>query len=294
VTARILDGRETSAAVKSDVSARVAALKARGIAPGLGTLLVGDDPASASYVAGKHRDCAEVGIASVKIELPADATEAQVVDAIEQLNADPTVTAYIVQLPLPAHIDSTAMLSRIDPAKDADALHPLNLGRLVLDVADLAHSPLPCTPSGILQMLEHYGIPVHGREITVVGRGLNVGRPLSLLLTRRGFEDVGVTLAHPEAGDLEGKVRAADIVVVGVGRPGLIPAGWIKPGAVVVDVGVNRVGTTASGKAKLVGDVDPDAAEVASWISPVPGGVGLMTRAMLLRNVVLAAERAAR
>ncbi len=289
--ATLLDGRTTAAAIKAEVAARVSALRERGVVPGLGTLLVGDDPASLAYVAGKHRDCAEVGIESIRVDLPATAGERDVREAMERLNADPAVTAYIVQLPLPHHLDGTELLAHIDPAKDADGLHPSNLGRLVLDVPGLDATPLPCTPAGILRMLDHYGIDVHGREVVVIGRGLNVGRPLALMLTRRGFEDVALTLAHTQTPGLAEKARRADILVAAVGVPHLVRPDWVKPGAVVVDVGITRVGVTESGRARLAGDVDPAVGEVASYLSPVPGGIGLMTRAMLLHNVVLAAER---
>ena len=289
-----LDGVETAAAIRSELKGRVDALHARGIHPGLGTLLVGSDPGSVSYVAGKHRDCAELGIESVRVDLPEDASSADIEAAIDALNADPAVTGFIVQLPLPAGIDENAMLERVDPAKDADGLHPTNLGRLVLSVdASTAFArsfPLPCTPAGVLELLARYEIPVAGRHVVVIGRGLTVGRPLGLLLTRKGV-DATVTLTHSRTRDLAAIVREADIVIAAVGRPGLVKPEWVKPGAAVVDVGVSRVGTAPSGKAKLSGDVDPAVAEVAAYLSPVPGGVGLLTRAMLLANVVTAAER---
>lgn len=295
MTARTLDGNATAAAIKSELAARISALKARRITPGLGTLLVGDDPGSRSYVAGKHRDCAEVGITSIRVDLPATASEEEVRGAITELNADPSVTGYIVQLPLPSGIDENAMLELMDPRKDADGLHPTNLGRLVLNVdpsrvraADAF--PLPCTPAGIVQMLERYDIPISGRHVVVVGRGLTVGRPLGLLLTRKGL-DATVTLTHSRTVDLAAEVRRADIIVAAVGVPGLIQPDWVKPGAAVLDVGISRTFNEEAGKHKLVGDVDPGVAEVASWLSPVPGGVGPMTRAMLLANVVDAAER---
>jgi len=294
VTAIRLDGVETAAAIKSEIKARVDALHARGIHPGLGTLLVGADPGSVSYVAGKHSDCAEVGIESVRIDLPEDASAADIRAAIHDLNASDAVTGYIVQLPLPKGIDENAMLELIDPAKDADGLHPTNLGRLVLSVDPASGSgasfPLPCTPAGVVELLQRYNVPISGKKVVVIGRGLTVGRPLGLLLTRKGL-DATVTLAHSRTVDLPAEVRQADIVIAAVGQPALVKADWVKPGAAVVDVGVSRVGTTASGRAKLSGDVDPGVAEVAAYLSPVPGGVGLMTRAMLLENVVLAAER---
>jgi methylenetetrahydrofolate dehydrogenase (NADP+)/methenyltetrahydrofolate cyclohydrolase len=294
MTAIRLDGVETAAAIKADLKTRVDALHARGIHPGLGTLLVGSDPGSVSYVAGKHRDCAEIGVESVRIDLPETASAADVQAAIAELNASPSVTGYIVQLPLPAGLDENAMLELMDPAKDADGLHPTNLGRLVLSVDPASGSgaafPLPCTPAGVVELLQRYDVPISGKRVIVIGRGLTVGRPLGLLLTRKGL-DATVTLAHSRTVDLPGEVRRADIVIAAVGQPGLVKADWVKPGAAVVDVGVSRVGTAASGKAKLAGDVDPAVAEVAAYLSPVPGGVGLLTRAMLLANVVLAAER---
>ncbi|HEY5223411.1 MAG TPA: bifunctional methylenetetrahydrofolate dehydrogenase/methenyltetrahydrofolate cyclohydrolase [Microbacteriaceae bacterium] len=297
MTAIRLDGVETAAAIKADLKTRIDALHARGIHPGLGTLLVGSDPGSVSYVAGKHRDCAEVGLESVRIDLPKSASATDVEAAIAELNASPSVTGYIVQLPLPAGLDESAMLELIDPAKDADGLHPTNLGRLVLSVDPARGSgaafPLPCTPAGVVALLQRYEIPISGKRVIVIGRGLTVGRPLGLLLTRKGL-DATVTLAHSRTLDLPGEVRRADIVIAAVGVPGLVKADWVKPGAAVVDVGVSRVGTAPSGKAKLAGDVDPGVAEVAAYLSPVPGGVGLLTRAMLLENVVLAAERLGR
>ncbi|QJU52487.1 bifunctional methylenetetrahydrofolate dehydrogenase/methenyltetrahydrofolate cyclohydrolase [Herbiconiux sp. KACC 21604] len=287
-----LDGVATAAALKSEIAEQVAALRERGVVPGLGTLLVGSDPGSISYVAGKHRDCAEVGIESVRVDLPGDATEQDVRDAIASLNANPAVTGYIVQLPLPAGIDENAMLELIDPAKDSDGLHPTNLGRLVLGVEGELDSPLPCTPAGIVEMLTRYGVSLPGKHVVVVGRGLTVGRPLGLLLTRKGV-DATVTLTHSRTLDLEAEVRRADVVVAAVGVPGLIKAEWVKPGAAVLDVGITRVVDESTGKARLVGDVDPAVAEVAGFLSPVPGGVGPMTRAMLLKNVIDEAERRA-
>jgi methylenetetrahydrofolate dehydrogenase (NADP+)/methenyltetrahydrofolate cyclohydrolase len=286
----IIDGVATAAAIKDELTLRVAELRERGVVPGLATLMVGDDPGSISYVAGKHRDSEEIGINSIRIDLPATATEADVRAAIEQLNDDERVTGFIVQLPLPKGIDENAMLELVRPDKDADGLHPINLGRLVLGVEGPLNSPLPCTPAGIVELLRRYDIPTAGRHVVVIGRGLTVGRPLGLLLTRKGI-DATVTLAHSRTTDLESEVRRADIVVAAVGVPGLVKAQWVKPGAAVIDVGVSRVGITASGKAKLSGDVDPGVAEVAGFLSPVPGGVGPMTRAMLMSNVVEAAER---
>ncbi len=285
-----LDGVETAAAVKAELGSRIAALKARGIQPGLGTLLVGSDPGSLSYVAGKHRDCAEVGIESIRVDLPETAGPDDIRAAISDLNADPAVTGYIIQLPLPTGIDENAMLELMDPARDADGLHPTNLGRLVLGVGGELDSPLPCTPAGIVEMLRRYDVPIAGRRVVVVGRGLTVGRPLGLLLTRKGL-DATVTLTHSRTVDLADDVRRADIVVAAVGVPGLIRPDWVKPGAAVLDVGITRVVDAESGRARLVGDVDPGVADVAGFLSPVPRGVGPMTRAMLLVNVVQAAER---
>lgn len=294
MTAQLLDGTATAAAIKGELRNRVAALAERGIVPGLGTLLVGDDGASRSYVTGKHRDCAEVGVASIAVELPATATQDEIADAVRALNADPAVTGFIVQLPLPKGIDENAILELIDPDKDADGLHPTNLGRLVLgvDPATAVAAPLPCTPAGIIELLTRHGVQIAGKHVTVIGRGITVGRPLGLLLTRKGT-DATVTLTHSRTPDLEAQVRRADIVVAAVGQPHLVKPEWIAPGAAVLDVGVTRVGTTDSGRAKLAGDVDPAVAEVAGWLSPNPGGVGPMTRAMLVANVVETAERLA-
>jgi methylenetetrahydrofolate dehydrogenase (NADP+)/methenyltetrahydrofolate cyclohydrolase len=290
MTAIRMDGVATATAVKAELVARIAALKARGITPGLGTLLVGEDPGSLSYVAGKHRDCAELGLESIRIDLPATANSGDIRAAIRELNDSPSVTGYIIQLPLPAGIDENAMLELMDPAKDADGLHPMNLGRLVLGVAGELDSPLPCTPAGLVEMLKRYGVPIPGKHVVVIGRGLTVGRPLGLLLTRKGL-DATVTLAHSRTVDLADEVRRADIIVAAVGVPGLVKADWVKPGAAVLDVGITRRVDGATGKAKLIGDVDPGVAEVAGFLSPVPGGVGPMTRAMLMNNVVAAAER---
>ena len=292
VTAVVLDGVATAAAVKSELAGRIAALKARGIVPGLGTLLVGDDPGSISYVAGKHRDCAEVGIESIRVDLPGEASEEDVMAAIIALNTNPAVTGYIIQLPLPAGINENAMLELMDPDKDADGLHPTNLGRLVLGVGGQIDSPLPCTPAGIVEMLQRYDVPISGKHVVVVGRGLTVGRPLGLLLTRKGL-DATVTLTHSRTQDLDGYVRRADILIAAVGVAGLVKPEWVKPGAAVLDVGITRVVNPETGKARLVGDVDPGVAEIVGHLSPVPGGVGPMTRAMLLKNVVDAAERLA-
>jgi methylenetetrahydrofolate dehydrogenase (NADP+) / methenyltetrahydrofolate cyclohydrolase len=280
VTARILDGKAVAAQIRADLAQRAAALAARGIRPGLGTVLVGDDSGSHAYVNGKHRDCAQVGIASIRRQLPADATQAQVQAVVDELNADPDCTGYIVQLPLPAGLDAHAVLHRMDPAKDADGLHPVNLGQLVLGEP----GPLPCTPRGIVYLLRHYGVAISGADVTVIGRGITVGRALGLLLTRRA-ENATVTLCHTGTKDLAAHTRTADIVVVAAGRPGLLTEAMVKPGAAVVDVGITRT------EAGLVGDVAAGVAEVAGWLAPMPGGVGPMTRAMLLANVIEAAER---
>lgn len=293
MTAVRLDGTATAAAIKGELKQRVEALAARGIRPGLGTLLVGDDPASHAYVAGKHRDCREVGVESIRVDLPADATEEQVHEAIAELNANPAVTGYIVQLPLPEGMDANAALELMDPAKDADGLHPMNLGRLVLGVQGELDSPLPCTPNGVIELLRRHGVNLPGKHVVVIGRGLTVGRPLGLLLTRKGI-DATVTLAHSRTLDLREEVRRADVVVAAVGMPHLVQPDWIKPGAAVLDVGVTRVVDPETGKARLTGDIAPGVEEVAGFLSPNPGGVGPMTRAMLVANVVEAAERAAR
>jgi methylenetetrahydrofolate dehydrogenase (NADP+)/methenyltetrahydrofolate cyclohydrolase len=292
VTAIRLDGVATAATIKSELTERVSALRERGIIPGLGTLLVGDDAGSQSYVALKHRYSLEIGVESIRVDLPANASEAEVHAEIARLNADPLVTGYLVQLPLPKGMDEHAALVAVDPAKDIDGLHPQNLGELVLGVEGELGTPLPCTPAGIIELLRRYDVPLSGRHVVVVGRGLTVGRPIGLMLTRRGI-DATVTLTHSRTHDLAAEVRRADVVVAAVGVPHLIQADWIKPGAAVLDVGVTRVGTTESGRAKLAGDVHPEVAEVAGWLSPNPGGVGPMTVAMLLSNVVRAAELAA-
>lgn len=286
MTVTILDGKATAAAIKEDLARRVKALAERGTVPGLGTLLVGDDPASTVYVAGKHRDSAEVGIASIQRTLPATATQEEVEAVVDELNGDPACHGYIVQLPLPRHLDTGRVLERIDPDKDADGLHPVNLGRLVLG----QEAPLPCTPRGIVALLRRYDVPIAGAEVVVIGRGTTVGRPLGLLLTRRS-ENATVTLCHTGTRDLAAHTRRADIVVVAAGMPGLLTRDMVRPGAVVVDVGSTRV-VGEDGKGRYVGDVAPDVAEVAGWLAPMPGGVGPMTRAMLLTNVVERAERA--
>jgi methylenetetrahydrofolate dehydrogenase (NADP+)/methenyltetrahydrofolate cyclohydrolase len=282
VAATTLDGKATAAAIRAELTDRVAALAAVGRRPGLGTLLVGDDPGSRWYVSAKHQDCAQVGIASIQRELPATAGLEDVVAVVDELNADPACTGYIVQLPLPKGIDESVVLERIDPAKDADGLHPVNLGRLVLGVP----GALPCTPVGIVELLRRYSVPIQGAEVVIVGRGITVGRPLGLLLTRR-TENATVTQCHTGTRDLAAHIRTADVVVAAAGVPDLITADMVKPGAAVLDVGVSRV------DGKIAGDVAADVREVAGHVAPNPGGVGPMTRAMLLANVVLAAEQAA-
>jgi len=283
LTAQTLDGRATAAAIKAELKERVARLAAAGRVPGLGTVLVGDDPGSRAYVNGKHRDSLEVGIASIRRELPADASQAQVEAVIDELNANPECTGYLVQLPLPPGLDALAILHRVDPAKDADGLHPVNLGKLVLGEP----GPLPCTPRGIVELLRRFDVPIAGADVTVIGRGITVGRTLGLLLTRRS-ENATPTLCHTGTRDLAGHTRRADIVVVAAGRPGLLTPDMVRPGAAVLDVGITRT------EAGLVGDVAPGVAEVAGYLAPMPGGVGPMTRAMLLANVVEAAEHTIR
>ncbi|HEU5156393.1 MAG TPA: bifunctional methylenetetrahydrofolate dehydrogenase/methenyltetrahydrofolate cyclohydrolase [Streptosporangiaceae bacterium] len=281
MTAQILDGKATAAAIRGELKQRVTALRERGAAVGLGTVLVGDDPGSHAYVGMKHRDCAEVGIESIRHDLPADATQHDVERVVAELNADPACTGYLVQLPLPAGLDEQRVLERIDPGKDVDGLHPINLGRLVL----MQPGPLPCTPLGIVELLRRFEVPVRGADVTIIGRGITVGRALGLLLTRRS-ENATVTLCHTGTRDLAAHTKNADIVVAAAGSPNLITPDMVKPGAVVLDVGVSRV------DGKLAGDVAHEVREVAGWIAPNPGGVGPMTRAMLLSNVVAAAERA--
>lgn len=280
MSATVLDGKAVAKTIREELAGRVAQLRAKGITPGLGTVLVGDDPGSHTYVRGKHRDCEQVGIASIRRDLPATAGQEEVEQAVRELNEDPACTGYIVQLPLPKGMDEGRVLELIDPLKDADGLQPVNLGKLVL----MEEAPLPCTPRGIVELLGRYDVPLRGAEVVVVGRGVTVGRPLGLLLTRRS-ENATVTLCHTGTRDLAAHTRNADVVVAGAGVPGLITPDMVKPGAAVLDVGVTR---TDSG---LVGDVAPGVDEVAGYLSPNPGGVGPMTRAMLLVNVVEAAER---
>ncbi len=281
MSAQILDGRSMAAVIRAELTARVGVLLEQGVRPGLGTVLVGDDPGSRAYVAGKHRDCAQVGIASIRRDLPADATQSDVERVVDELNADRACTGYIVQLPMPAGLDAVAVLARMDPAKDADGLHPFSLGNLMLG----APGPLPCTPRGIVELLRRYDVPVAGALVCVIGRGVTVGRPLGLLLTSRA-QNATVTLCHTGTKDLGAQVAQADIVVAAAGSPHLVNRHMVKPGAAVLDVGITR---TDDG---LVGDVHPDVHEVAGWVAPMPGGVGPMTRAMLLTNVVEAAELA--
>jgi methylenetetrahydrofolate dehydrogenase (NADP+)/methenyltetrahydrofolate cyclohydrolase len=280
VTAQILDGNATLKAIKADLKDRIATLRDQGVVPGLGTVLVGDDPGSKWYVGGKHKDCAEVGITSIRVDLPATATQAELEAHLAELNADPACTGYIVQLPLPKHMNENEVLGQVDPAKDVDGLHPTNLGWLVLG----KDAPLPCTPYGIVELLRRHDVPIAGADVCVVGRGVTVGRPLGLLLTRRS-ENATVTLCHTGTRDLAANVRRADIVVAAAGVPGIITGDMVKPGAAVLDVGVSRV------DGKIAGDVAQDVHEVAGWVSPNPGGVGPMTRAMLLSNIVSVAEQ---
>ena len=281
MTAKILDGRATAAAIKAELTDRVGKLRAQGVVPGLATVLVGDDPGSKWYVAGKHRDCAEVGISSLRVDLPADAAQVEVEDAVAALNANPECTGYIVQLPLPEHMDANTVLGLMDPAKDADGLHPTNLGWLVLG----KEAPLPCTPYAIVELLRRHDVPIAGADVCVVGRGVTVGRPLGLLLTRRS-ENATVTLCHTGTVDLAAHVRNADVVVAAAGVTGIITGDMVRPGAAVLDVGVSR-----DAEGKIAGDLAADVYDVAGWVSPNPGGVGPMTRAMLLSNIVHAAEQ---
>lgn len=280
MSAEILDGKALAETIKQELAVRTSALKAKGITPGLGTILVGDDPGSISYVGGKHRDCKEIGINSIRIDLPGSASQADVLAAIRDLNSAPECTGYIVQLPLPRGIDTQVILEAIDPAKDADGLHPINLGRLVAGY----EAPLPCTPRAIVKLLNHFNVSLAGADVVVIGRGLTVGRPLGLLLTRKQ-ENATVTLTHTGTKDLASHTRRADIVVAAIGQAHFLTAEMIKPGAVVLDVGISRT------DAGLLGDVHPGVREIASWFAPMPGGVGPMTRAMLVTNVVDACER---
>ncbi|MFM2116239.1 MAG: hypothetical protein RIQ80_338 [Actinomycetota bacterium] len=280
MTAIILDGKKTAEKIKSQLAKRVEILKSKGVSPGLGTILVGDDPGSHAYVGGKHKDCSEVGIASIRVDLPASASQEDVMKSIEKLNNDPNCTGYIVQLPLPKGLNANRALEAMDPKKDADGLHPVNLGRLVLG----QDAPLPCTPRGIVELLRQYQVPIDGAEVVVVGRGITVGRPIGLLLTRKS-ENATVTLCHTGTKDLINHTKNADIIVAAAGVAHLIKPNMIKKGAALLDVGITR---TDKG---LVGDIDPEVKNVAGFFAPMPGGTGPMTRAMLLANVVDEAER---
>lgn len=288
--AKVLDGAACARQIKDELRARVDVLRARGAVPGLGTILVGEDPGSVAYVAGKHRDCAEVGIESIRVDLPAHASEDQILEAVAALNADPACTGFIVQLPLPRGVDTNRVLEAVDPDKDADGLHPTNLGRLVLRGSEPIQSPLPCTPRAVIELIQRNGIDLNGADVCVVGRGVTVGRSIGLLLTRKDV-NATVTICHTGTRDLAAHTRAADIVVAATGYAGLITADMVRSGAVVLDVGVSRVADPESGKARLMGDVADGVDRVAGWLSPNPGGVGPMTRALLLMNVVEAAER---
>lgn len=290
MSAQILDGRKTAQTIKTELVERVARLAASGHQPGLATLLVGDDPGSRWYVGGKHRDCAEVGIASIARELPGDASEADILEVVSELNVSPEVTGYIVQLPLPASVSTETVLEAIDPEKDADGLHPMNLGRLVARVSGEITSPLPCTPRAVIELVERHGQTFDGKHVVVVGRGITVGRSIGLLLTRRGV-DATVTLTHSRTPDLSSYLRQADVIVAAAGSAHIVGPHDVKPGAIVLDVGVSRHERPDAEGSVIVGDVDPAVAEVASWVSPNPGGVGPMTRALLMANVVDMAER---
>jgi methylenetetrahydrofolate dehydrogenase (NADP+)/methenyltetrahydrofolate cyclohydrolase len=287
LTAQTLDGKATAAKIRFELAEKVVELKQKGIVPGLGTILVGDDPGSHSYVAGKHRDCEQIGVKSIRVDLPANASLADLKSAIRDLNQAADVTGYIIQLPLPFGFDTNAILESIDPSKDADGLHPINLGKLVLAGSEEIRSPLPCTPAGIVELLKRYQINLNGAEVVVVGRGITVGRPLGLLLSKKGI-DATVTLAHSATRNIQEVIRRADVVVAALGVAHFVKPDWIKPGAAVLDVGITRVQTENG--AVLLGDVDPAVNEIAGYLSPNPGGVGPMTRAMLLSNVVTAAS----
>ncbi|SCY43698.1 methenyltetrahydrofolate cyclohydrolase /5,10-methylenetetrahydrofolate dehydrogenase (NADP+) [Microbacterium sp. LKL04] len=292
MTAQILDGKAASAAIKTELAERVAVLKEHGVTPGIATVLVGADPASQLYVGMKHRQSEAIGMNSIQRELPADATQEQVEALIDELNADPACHGYIVQLPLPKHLDTDRILERIDPEKDADGLHPTNLGRLVLNVNTPIASPLPCTPRGVIELLVRNGYDLAGKHVVVVGRGVTIGRSIGLLLTRREY-NATVTLTHTGTTDLGAHLREADVIVAAAGVKHIVTAEHVKPGAAVLDVGVTREDDPETGKSRVYGDVHPDVAEVAGWVSPNPGGVGPMTVALLMTNVVEVAERAA-
>ncbi len=290
MSARVLDGITAATEIKADLTDRVAVLKEHGIRPGLATVLVGEDPASQKYVAAKHKDCEQVGINSIRRDLPGDITQEDLEKTLAELNEDPDCHGYIVQLPLPKHLDTDRVLELIDPKKDADGLHPINLGRLVLNVSEPISTPLPCTPRGAIELLERNGYDFNGKHVVVIGRGITVGRPISLLLTRRAV-NATVTLVHTGTRDIGAEVARADVIVAAAGVPHIVKPEWVKEGAAILDVGVSRIDDPTGGKSKIVGDVDPAAAEKAGWISPNPGGVGPMTRALLLTNVVETAER---
>lgn len=290
MTARILDGTATARAKLESLRADVDEIKKRGLTPGLATVLVGNDPGSEWYVSGKHRDCEQVGIASIREDLPGDTTQAELEAVIDRLNARDDVTGYIVQLPLPDHIDTQAIIERIDPAKDADGLHPMNLGHLVSKVSEPIMSPLPCTPRAVIELVEAHGESFAGKHVVVIGRGITVGRSIGLLLTRKGV-DATVTLTHSRTVNLDDHLKQADIIVAAAGVAGIVTPGSVRPGAIVLDVGVSRQTDPETGKARVVGDVDPAVSEVAGWMSPNPGGVGPMTRALLVTNVVEMAKR---
>lgn len=291
MTAQKLDGKATAKAIKEELAERVAKLKEQGHEPGLGTVLVGSDPASQAYVAGKHRDCAEVGINSIQKELPETATQEEILAVLKELNDDPACTGYIVQLPLPDHVDTEAVLEAIDPAKDADGLHPMNLGRLVQSTSGELESPLPCTPNGCVQLMKRYGIDLAGKHVLVIGRGVTIGRPAGLVFTRKDV-NATVTNAHTGTTNMDELIGQADVIIAAAGVPHLVTPEKVKEGVIVLDVGVTRV-VGDDGRAKITGDVDPAVAEKASWMAPNPGGVGPMTRVMLINNVVEAAELAA-
>ncbi|PPG30797.1 bifunctional methylenetetrahydrofolate dehydrogenase/methenyltetrahydrofolate cyclohydrolase [Pseudoclavibacter sp. RFBG4] len=290
MTAASLDGKKAAAEIKAELRDRVAALAGRGVVPGLGTILVGEDPGSKWYVAGKHRDCAEVGIESIRVDLPTETTQEELEAEIDRLNADPACTGYIVQLPLPKHIDQDRVIERIDPSKDADGLHPTNLGRLVLNANDPITTPLPCTPRGVIELLRRNDISLNGKHVLVIGRGVTVGRSIGPLLTRRE-NNATVTLTHTGTPDIGVLAREADVIVSAAGVAGIVRPEWVKSGAAVLDVGVSRIEDPETGKSRVAGDVDPGVWDVAAWVSPNPGGVGPMTRALLLENVVEQAER---
>ncbi|MCI4013071.1 bifunctional methylenetetrahydrofolate dehydrogenase/methenyltetrahydrofolate cyclohydrolase [Brevibacterium sp. ZH18] len=292
MTAQILDGKACAKEIKDELRTVVANLAERGVVPGLGTVLVGEDPGSKWYVAGKHRDCAEVGIHSIRHDLPESVSQDELLAIIDELNADDACTGYIVQLPLPDHIDTDTVLERIDPAKDADGLHPTNLGRLMLNVNREITTPLPCTPRGVIELMVRNGIELAGKHVVVIGRGVTVGRSIGALLTRREY-NATVTLTHTGTTNLDELLAQADVIVAAAGSARIVTAEAVKPGAIVLDVGVSRETDPETGKSKIVGDVDPAVAEVAAWVSPNPGGVGPMTRALLLKNVVEVAQRAA-